>query len=362
MEIMLFSIPHRPRLRKERSANAMPYSPFSYFVVYWEQHQEKGILWMDMTLNMNVLRALEGIRTPFFDKLFAALTYLGDQTVFIVLVLGLLWCVDKRRGYCLFFIGMVGTAANQLLKAIFLIPRPWLLDPSFTIVESARGGATGYSFPSGHTQSATSIFAALAAWYKKRRWAFAACVAAIVLAAFSRMYLGVHTPLDVGVSLITGLASAWFGLSAFSRWKSSALQSVALGSAALLALYLLLWPKGATNVAEFDVHGLESAFTLLGAAIGLTISWVVDEKRLRYEIKAVWWAQLLKLGLGLGLLLAIKSLLKTPLNALFGGTPVANCLRYCLVSLFGGLGWPLTFPFWAKLGHNKIPPEDSQHA
>lgn len=88
----------------------------------------------------------------------------------------------------------------------------------------------------------------------------------------------------------------------------------------------------------------------------------MDEKRLRYEIKAVWWAQLLKLALGLGLLLAIKSLLKSPLNALFGGNPVANCLRYCLVSLFGGLGWPLTFPFWGRLGHNKLRPEDSKHA
>lgn len=299
---------------------------------------------------MTILRALEGIRTPFFDGLFSAITYLGDQTVFIVLVLALLWCVDKRKGYCLFFIGMVGTAANQLLKAVFLVPRPWLLEPSFTIVESARAGATGYSFPSGHTQSATGIFAALAAWYK-RGWIRVLCVLAIALTAFSRMYLGVHTPLDVGVSLAMGLLSAWFGIWAFSKWKNGPLQGIALGSAALLALYLLLWPKGAANVPEFDAHGLESAFTLLGAAIGLTISWIVDEKHLRYETEAVWWAQLIKLGLGFALLLAVKSLLKAPLNALFAGNPAANCLRYCLVALFGGLGWPLTFPFWGRLGH-----------
>lgn len=301
---------------------------------------------------MPVLRALESIRTPFFDRFFSAITYLGDQTVFIVLVLALLWCVDKRKGYCLFFIGMVGTAANQLLKAIFLIPRPWLLDPGFTIVESARAGATGYSFPSGHTQSATGIFAVLAVWYR-RGWVQAICCAAIALTAFSRMYLGVHTPLDVGVSLATGLLSAWLGIQAFSKWKNAALQATALGFAALLTLYLLLWPKSAANVAEFDAHGLESAYTLLGAAIGLTLSWIVDEKRLRYKIEAVWWAQIIKLGLGLALLLAIKALLKPSLNALFGGSPVANCLRYCLVSLFGGLGWPLTFPFWSRLGHKK---------
>ena len=315
---------------------------------------------MILTLNMNILRALEAIRTPLFDKLFAAITYLGDQTVFIVLVLALLWCVDKRKGYCLFFIGMVGTAANQYFKALFLIPRPWLIDPTFTIVESARGAATGYSFPSGHTQSATSIFATLAVWWHKELWTIVAFVGAIALTAFSRMYLGVHTPLDVIVSLAMGLLSAWFGLWAFRRWKNGALRATALASAALLSFYLLLSPKSASNVPEFDAHGLESAFTLLGAAIGLTISWVVDEKHLRYEIKAVWWAQLLKLSLGLILLLAVKSLLKSPINALFQGSPGANCLRYCLVALFGGLVWPLTFPFWGKLGHNTniIKPEE----
>lgn len=301
---------------------------------------------------MNVLRALEGIRTPFFDRLFSSVTYLGDQSVFIALVLVMLWCVDKRKGYCLFFIGMVGTAANQLLKAVFLVPRPWLRDASFSIVEAARATATGYSFPSGHTQSATASFAAFALWYK-RPWTIFACGVAILLTAFSRMYLGVHTPPDVGVSLGVGLLTAWFGVRAFEKWNNGVLRSIAVGSVALLALYLVLWPKGDANVAEFDAHGLEDAYTLLGAAIGLTITWIVDERYLCYETKALWWIQALKLGLGLFLLLLLKSFLKAPLNVLFHGHPASNCLRYCLVSLFGGLGWPLTFPFFKRLEANK---------
>ncbi len=105
---------------------------------------------------MDILYALEELRTPLGDGLFSILTYLGDQTVCIAAVLLLLWCFDKQKGYCLFLIATTGTAVNQLLKAIFLIPRPWVKDPAFTIVESAREAATGYSFPSGHTQNVTA--------------------------------------------------------------------------------------------------------------------------------------------------------------------------------------------------------------
>ncbi|MEG0833270.1 MAG: phosphatase PAP2 family protein, partial [Oscillospiraceae bacterium] len=101
---------------------------------------------------MEILRALEGIRTAFFDKIMAVVTYLGDEAVFLVIVLFVLWCVDKKWGIRLLFLGLSGNVINQLLKAVFCVPRPWIIDPQFTIVESARAGAGGYSFPSGHTQ------------------------------------------------------------------------------------------------------------------------------------------------------------------------------------------------------------------
>ena len=78
-----------------------------------------------------------------------------------------------------------------------------MLDPDFSIVESARAGATGYSFPSGHTQNAFSSFGCLGMW-AKGGWR-ALCFAIVVLIGFSRMYLGVHTPLDVGVAFVLGL-------------------------------------------------------------------------------------------------------------------------------------------------------------
>ena len=154
---------------------------------------------------MGFLRLLEGIRLPAFSAFFSVVTYFGDEIAFMLAAFILFWCVDKRTGYYAFLAGLFGTIANQFLKIACRIPRPWVLDPDFTIVESARAAATGYSFPSGHTQNAVSTFGA-AAVMTKRRWVRRTCIALVVLVPFSRMYLGVHTPLDVGVAFLMAAA------------------------------------------------------------------------------------------------------------------------------------------------------------
>ena len=148
---------------------------------------------------MQLLYALAKLRTPFLDTVLGTLTNCGGEIVFMAVAIIVFWCVSKSCGYYMLTVGFVGTIVNQLLKLVFRIPRPWVKDPNFQIVESARAEATGYSFPSGHTQNVFASFGCLGRW-TKRTWLRVVCAAVIVLTAFSRMYLGVHTPLDVGVS------------------------------------------------------------------------------------------------------------------------------------------------------------------
>ena len=103
---------------------------------------------------MEFLYFLESLRNPFCDALFSLITTLGEETIFIVMAILFFWCINKWEGYYLFTVGLIGTVINQFLKLWFRIPRPWVRDPNFTIVESAQEAASGYSFPSGHTQSA----------------------------------------------------------------------------------------------------------------------------------------------------------------------------------------------------------------
>ena len=105
---------------------------------------------------MSFLYLLEKIRVPGLNELMLAVTQLGEETAFLVIALIVFWCVDKRKGYFLMSVGFLGTMANQFLKLLCRVPRPWVRDPDFTILEQAREAASGYSFPSGHTQTAVS--------------------------------------------------------------------------------------------------------------------------------------------------------------------------------------------------------------
>ena len=87
---------------------------------------------------MEVLYFLESIRTPVVTEFMSAATYLGSQFLFLGLAIVIFWCIGKRQAYFLFVVCLAGTIVSQWLKLIFCIPRPWILDPNFSIVESAR--------------------------------------------------------------------------------------------------------------------------------------------------------------------------------------------------------------------------------
>ena len=214
---------------------------------------------------MEFLRLLVNLRTPFLDALFGAITYLGDETLFMIVAMVFFWCVEKRKGYFLLFTGFCGTLINQFLKMLFCVPRPWLIDPSFPIVENARAAATGYSFPSGHTQNITGTFGGIAR-FTGRRWLRACAIAVVLLVAFSRMYLGVHTPLDVGVSLVIGTALVLLLWPLFRRADerpgilTGLFAALLLGTLAFV-LYAELAPLPANAIPAFSDHGVKNAYT-----------------------------------------------------------------------------------------------------
>lgn len=305
---------------------------------------------------MELLYWLESIRTPIGDTFFSLITHFGEETLFIIAGLLFFWCIDKMEGYFLLSVGLSGTVINQFLKLWFRIPRPWVKDPNFTIVESARAEATGYSFPSGHTQSSVGIFGGLARW-NKTLWLRGISIALCVLVPLSRLYLGVHTPLDVGVSIVIALALV-FGLYPLIRnaQNSSKTMRLLLVSMTVLAiayvLFIEFYPFADVDPTNF-ASGAKNAYTMLGCMLGVWVTYEVDSHYTNFETKAVWWAQLLKLLLGFALIMGIRAGLKTPLYTLTGGHYFADGIRYFIMVLFAGCIWPLSFRRFSLLGHKK---------
>lgn len=300
---------------------------------------------------MKVLYFLESIRMPGLNEFMLGITRLGEETAFLVAALIVFWCVDKRKGYYVMAVGFAGTMANQFLKLLCRVPRPWALDPDFTILEQAREAADGYSFPSGHSQSAVGTFGAIAAT-SKNKWVKGVCIALCVLIPLSRMYLGVHTPADVLVGAGMALALVWL----LRRWIMEGdrgmlvliplLTAMAVG----LLLYTTCWPFPADVDQENLASGVKNAYTLLGCMFGIAVVYPVEKKYVRFSTEARWWAQILKVILGLAVVLLVKEGLRAPLDGIFGGHMAARMIRYFLVVLAAGILWPMSFGWFSRMG------------
>ena len=316
---------------------------------------------------MELLYLLENIRNPILDAVVAFITIFGEETIFMAISMIIFWCIDKWQGYYLLLTGFAGTVINQTLKMTFKVPRPWIKDPNFTIVESAREAATGYSFPSGHTQSSVGMFGGIARANKNKAIRII-CIIMCVLVPFSRLYLGVHTPLDVGVSVLIAFSLIFIGYPLFQKAKNSpkvmygiltvmtlmvvgALLYFVYGNHVNLEFFITSYVDESTMAAyENLTSAIKNACTLLGCIIGLWVVYTVDYFKTDFPVKAVWWAQILKAVGGIALVLCVKEGMRAPLELIFQSELLARGIRYFLIVIAGGVIWPLTFPWFSKLG------------
>lgn len=302
---------------------------------------------------MSFLYFLEGIRMPVLNEWMLLVTKLGEETAFLVAAILIFWCVDKHKGYYVMTVGFFGTMLNQFLKLFCQVPRPWVLDPGFTILEQAREAATGFSFPSGHSTSSVGTFGSIAAFTSKK-WVRWLCAGVCVLVPFSRMYIGVHTPMDVLVGVVTALLLV-IVLRPMAKGIPPKAMTRCIWLMLLCAVSLLgfayFYPL---EIPQTELHNLESGlkngYTMVGCVAGLLIGYPLERKYVHFDTKAVWWAQILKAVLGLALVLAVKEGLRAPLDALFGGHMAARAVRYALIVLTAGVVWPMSFRWFGKMG------------
>ena len=307
---------------------------------------------------MSFLYLLEDIRNPILNFIFSFITLFGEETIFMAIGMIIFWCVDKFKGYYLLCVGFLGTVLNQFLKIVCQVPRPWIKDPNFTIVESAREAASGYSFPSGHTQTSVGLYGGIARLTNNKTLRVVMIILA-ALVALSRMYLGVHTPADVLVSVLIATILIFVAYPLFKKAEKSpkVMYSILFFFLVTIIAYTCFVVFNSANLsgttveeAENYASALKNGFTLLGCGVGILVVYAVDLKWIKFETKAVWWAQVLKVVGGLALVLIAKELLRSPLELLFNSHLIARSIRYFIIVLVGGTLWPMTFRFFAKLG------------
>lgn len=278
---------------------------------------------------MEVLYWFESIRnmegTALLTKFFEFITFFGHELIPVALICILYWCADKKLAYKIGFSFFLSGLLTQCLKITFRIERPWIKDPGFKPVEGAIDEATSYSFPSGHTQAATSVYGSMAVRFKKI-WLKIICVLLFVIVGISRLYLGVHTPLDVGVSMaltlvITLLVFAFTDKLYENRradiWVSLVMVIVSVFT---IVYTSVLFAKGIIN---YDAAS--DCVKSGGAGLAFAIGYFLERHYIDFDTKTKkFWMQIVKLAVGLGLALGLKSGLKL----ILGENLVADGIRY----------------------------------
>lgn len=212
--------------------------------------------------NLELLQALREHASPAMDAFWQAVTILGEHLVLAGICFLAYWCLDKKAGrYLILSLGL-SLCINALLKDVVQAPRPFWQPgaPEALRLETA----TGYSFPSGHSQAAATLYTALALRIPQR-WVRAVLAALILGVGFSRLYLGVHYLEDVVVGVLLGA-----GISLFMNYHLSqkGFKATTVPCALTGVLALLLVKSQGTYEAVGMLAGILSGFWLEDRAVG----------------------------------------------------------------------------------------------
>ena len=174
----------------------------------WLNPQMDYLLWLQ-----NLRMTTNGI----FDQFFLFLTMFGELLIPVLFICVIYWCINSKAGLYLLTLNSLGLLFLQIFKMTACVYRPWILNNDIKPVEVAIKMARGYSFPSGHSAVASSIWGGMAFLTRKHKWLCISLILIVLLVAFSRTYLGVHTPQDVIVGVLTGLILV-FAVNGLIEW------------------------------------------------------------------------------------------------------------------------------------------------
>lgn len=277
------------------------------------------------------LQFLESFRTDFLIKLFECITMLGEETILILLIAVMYYAFDKRLALRIGYITITSMCVNGVVKNIVKRPRPFA---SGAVNPARAHTATGYSFPSGHTQTIATWSTAFAMYFKKA-WVRVPAGIGIVAVAFSRLFLGVHYPSDVIVGAALGIGIA-IGLSVVYEKTTDTRRLYGITALLMLpfAVFFVVWADPL----------YDDFFKLYGMLAGLYLANGLEEKYAPITYDAAVWKKVLRIVLGIGVVLAVKEGFKVV--DIFGILRVSlllDAIRYMLVVIMGFGVCPILF-------------------
>ncbi|MCY6485178.1 phosphatase PAP2 family protein [Clostridium aestuarii] len=273
-------------------------------------------------INIEIIKYIQTFSNSFLDKFAEGITMMGEQYFFIMIIAIIFWCVDKKFGYRLGFTLISSMVINGAIKEILKVPRIFGTEG----IRSLRiNTATGYSFPSGHTQGVATFWMSIISNVKKKYIYFLGSII-VILVAVSRIYLGVHRPIDVIGGIVISLIWVLVCNIIFNYLDNGGNK---------LILFSIIVPM-LIGLFMFKTHDY---YTISGVTLGFFVGYNIESQYIKFNEKTSMIINIFKFLVGVSIVLIIMKGLKLvfPKYLLF------DFIRYCIIGIWMTSGAPYLF-------------------
>ena len=288
----------------------------------------------------------------FGSWLLSNLSAFGEQLLLVAIMGFLYWGLNKEFGKYVGLNVLMANVWNPMIKNVVMRLRPYFV-PGYNVkllrlidenADAMDVAAQGYSFPSGHSANAVTVYGSLAVHEKKRKLLWVLAVALPLLVGFSRVYVGAHFPTDVLGGWLLGVI-----IVALVPWLRRVIQKRWLFYAVLLL----------TSLPGFFFCVSNDYFSSFGMLLGFILAEPFEEKFVKFENTSNIFRCILRtLGGGLiyfGLNIVLK--MPFPKELLEAGgfvSQLIRMLRYAVI-IFAVIGvYPLLFRVTGRLWDRKV--------
>ena len=263
-------------------------------------------------MDIDILLALQEFRNgsgAFLAGFLSKMTWLGELNTAIVIMALIYWCVSKEFG-SYFLMGWSGNRlVNGMLKVTVCAYRPWIRDARIVPYGNSITTATGYSFPSGHTMNAATVFGGGAVRRDIPGALRVVLGLLVLLVGFSRNYLGVHTPQDVLVGIVAGTLVMFLTMK-LMQWityhseKDLLVVCIGVGLGILVAVYAAVkpYPVDTDAAGKVLVDGAKMAndtFKGVGWSVAFLTGWLLERRFVRFSTDITMMRRMMRLTFGL---------------------------------------------------------------
>lgn len=300
-----------------------------------------------LLLLQNLRDATDGI----FNSFFSLITKFGEEAVLLTIICFLYWCISKKNGVLSLFSLTFATFINGFLKLTACVYRPWIRDARIVPLDGAMTTATGYSFPSGHSTAAGAYLFSIGYSYRKKKAIAITSVVLVLLVMFSRNYLGVHTPQDVVIGMLTAVFAV-FICSKVLAWAEKAENRdwIVFAGIIVLSVFYLIYisTKGypmdyADGALIVDPAKMQpDSYKGCGQVIGMLLGWCIERHFINFKVPDTLGEKLSVFCPGILFVFAVNCIVNSILKLCFGnnwGGLIGGILLFVFITAL----YPLIF-------------------